>query len=164
MIALQLWSSCGAVHHMGLLTKRSITAIRRSLTQSLWGKTHARKGEVWDPQNNLIPNIIPKFNLVKFTFTQIKPHSNQSCSNLHHPTGEGECVRNAISFALLRLMFFTLMCLLLCHKALSKAASPKARWCYSIVTGRREGIIRCWDHAWHKPASLKLSTHFILLI
>lgn len=89
MIALQLWSSCEAVCHMGLLTKWSITEIRRSLTQLLWGKTRARKGEVLDPLNNLIPSIIPKFNLVKFTFTQIKPHSKLSCLNLHYPDRRG---------------------------------------------------------------------------
>lgn len=109
---LQLWASCRAVCHMGLLTNWSITEIRGSLTQLLWGKTRTRKGEVLDPLNNLIPDIIPKYNLVKFTFTQIKPHSNRSCLKLHYPTGEGECVINVISFALLRLMFFTLICCL----------------------------------------------------
>lgn len=78
---------------MGLLTKASITAIRRSLTRPLWGKTHARKGEVLDPLNNLIPDIIPNFNLVKFMFTQIKPHRSRSRLNQHYPTGEGECAQ-----------------------------------------------------------------------
>lgn len=50
------------------------------------------KREVQDPQNNLIPDIIPNFNLVKFVFTQIKPHRNQRTLNQHFPTGDGECV------------------------------------------------------------------------
>lgn len=50
---------------MGLLTKQSITKICGSLTVPLWGKTHARQGEVLDPLNNLIPDIIPDFNFVK---------------------------------------------------------------------------------------------------
>lgn len=75
-----------------VIWEQSITEIGRSLTRPLWAKTHARKGEALDPLNNLIPNIIPNFNLVKFMFTQIKPHRNQSCLNQRYPTGEGECV------------------------------------------------------------------------
>lgn len=93
----------GAICHVGLLTKQSITEIRGSLTLPLWGKTRARKGEVLDPLNNLIPDIIPNFNLVKFMFTQIKPHRNQNCLNQHYPSGEGRvCTSalNVISFVL----------------------------------------------------------------
>lgn len=112
---------------MGLLTKQSITEIRRSPTQPLSGKTHARKGEVLDPLNNLIPDIIPNFNLVKFMFTQIEAHRNQSWLYRCYPTREGECALNIISFVLLHLMSFTLMCLPRCHKAFPIAAILKAR-------------------------------------
>lgn len=84
---------CGAICHLGLLTKQSISEIGGSLTLPLWGKTHARKGEVLDPLNNLIPDIIPNLNLVKFMFTKIKPHRNQNCLNQHYPSGEGECAQ-----------------------------------------------------------------------
>lgn len=78
--------------HVGLLLKWVITEICRSPTHAIVERDWCKKKRNAGSLNNLIPDIIPYYNLVKFMFAQIKPHRNQSSLNQHFPV-EDESVQ-----------------------------------------------------------------------